>query len=407
MAHRTVKIDGEPKKISRAVAMIYGVLEERADDFKDIGETDKPFTLSDLKTKESKEVFDLHHTKCKASFVIDNKVVGFIIGRNGQFTKYWLEKYDVIFKIVDQRRFQKVIRRYEDVAILSGKLKDVQKWSDLLIEKVHDYYNNSSRSSYVSSSSAAKNTKLLIPGYLVTKIIGARGCMIREIAARSGGTQIKILSDKSAERDLPEIVVWISGSLKGKQEAAAIILEQIEVFKNGGPVLTTGSCLNDNIANQYKNSVQGQGSLGRKSERRRSRRKYSSSDSSRRRRSRSSSLEERYTKRNESENYSKRNESESYKNAETPQYQQREEHEIAIVHNSSNMTAQEVSKAFMNNTERTLLASNLQNKPEESKSIKQNYPGSKQDIIPTLPNIKASYEEEVRMKSILNLEMHK
>jgi hypothetical protein len=88
MAHRTVKIDGEPKKISRAVAMIYGVLEERADDFKDIGETDKPFTLSDLKTKESKEVFDLHHTKCKASFVIDNKVVGFIIGRNGQFTKY-------------------------------------------------------------------------------------------------------------------------------------------------------------------------------------------------------------------------------------------------------------------------------------------------------------------------------
>lgn len=65
--------------------------------------------------------------------------------------------------------------------------------------------------------------------------------MIREIAARSGGTQIKILSDKSAERDLPEIVVSIAGSLKGKQEAAAIILEQIELFKNGGPVLTTGS----------------------------------------------------------------------------------------------------------------------------------------------------------------------
>lgn len=71
--------------------------------------------------------------------------------------------------------------------------------------------------------------------------------MIRQIAARSGGTQIKILSDKSSERDLPEIVVSIAGTLKGKQEAAAIILEQIELFKNGGPVLTTGSCLNDNI----------------------------------------------------------------------------------------------------------------------------------------------------------------
>jgi len=127
--------------------------------------------------------------------------------------------------------------------------------------------------------------------------------MIREIAARSGGTQIKILSDKSAERDLPEIVVSIAGSLKGKQEASAIILEQIELFKNGGPVLTTGSCLNDNIATQYKNSVQGQDSIISKQERRRPR--MSSSESSRysrrNRKSRSSSLEEKYIRRRDSD----------------------------------------------------------------------------------------------------------
>ena len=125
--------------------------------------------------------------------------------------------------------------------------------------------------------------------------------MIREIAARSGGTQIKILSNKSAEKDSPEIVVSIAGNLRGKQDAASIILEQIELFKNGGPVLTTGSCLNDNIATQYKNSVQGQENSTPKGIKERRKSRESSSDSSKRGRSRSSSLEERYTRRKESE----------------------------------------------------------------------------------------------------------
>lgn len=212
--------------------MIYALLEERADDFRDISEPVKPFNIATVKVT--------------ARFVIDNKVVGFVIGRNGQFTKQWFEKYDVVLKITDQRRYHKVIRSHEDVAILSGKLRDVQRCSNHLIEKVHEYFNNIYKA---KAHSGSDNTKLLIPGYLVTKIIGARGWMIRQIAARSGGTQIKILSDKSSERDLPEIVVSIAGNLKGKQEAAAIILEQIELFKNGGPVLTSGSCLNDNIGN--------------------------------------------------------------------------------------------------------------------------------------------------------------
>lgn len=74
MSHRTVKIDGEPKSIARAIAMIYGLLEERAEDFKDITEPAKPFNINTVKVT--------------AKFVIDHKVVGFVIGRNGQFTKY-------------------------------------------------------------------------------------------------------------------------------------------------------------------------------------------------------------------------------------------------------------------------------------------------------------------------------
>lgn len=250
---------------------------------------------------------------------------------------------------------------------------------------MHDYFNNITRSTYSNSD----NTKLLIPGYLVTKIIGARGCMIREIAARSGGTQIKILSDKSAERDLPEIVVSIAGSLKGKQEASAIILEQIELFKNGGPVLTTGSCLNDNIATQYKNSVQGQDSIINKPERRR---RLSSSDSSKRRRSRSSSLEERYTKRKDSDVN------------RTPG----SSHYIEKEH----LEPQEPPKdpfvrQFAPAPPVSILAPS--SRPEDSKST---------PIVPKpvtqseanhmlLSNAKSTVEEEVRMRSILDLEITK
>mmetsp|Transcript_19186 Transcript_19186/g.18843 ORF Transcript_19186/g.18843 Transcript_19186/m.18843 type:complete len:129 (+) Transcript_19186:217-603(+) len=73
MSYRTVKIDGEPHNIAHAIAMIYGLLEERAEDFKDINEPVKPFNISTV--------------KMTARFVIDHKVVGFVIGRNGQFTK--------------------------------------------------------------------------------------------------------------------------------------------------------------------------------------------------------------------------------------------------------------------------------------------------------------------------------
>ena len=383
MSHRTVKVEGQPRNIARAIAMIYGLLEERAEDFKDITEPAKPFNIKSIKVT--------------AKFVIDHKVVGFIIGRNGQFTKYCLEKYDVIFKIVDQRRYQKIIRSYEDVAILVGKLRDVQKWSDNLIEKVHDYFNNVTRSGYTGSD----NTKLLIPGFLVTKIIGARGWMIREIAARSGGTQIKILSDKSAERDQPEIVVSIAGSLKGKQEAAAIILEQIELFKNGGPVLTTGSCLNDNIATQYKNSVQGQESIASKTGRRgRVTSSESSKVSAKRRRSKSSS-EDKYLKRKESD---------AGKPTDRLKLNENDEGEINDITQNKFYQDKEPFQSVIQN--QNFQNTKLNNEFEEVKILTV---ASKPLIFPeilsdNLQNIRQKtpiIEEEVRMKPVINLENQK
>lgn len=38
------------------------------------------------------------------------------------------------------------------------------------------------------------------------------------------------------DKDITEIVVTLDGSIQSKQDAACMIIEQIELFKNGGPV---------------------------------------------------------------------------------------------------------------------------------------------------------------------------
>ena len=77
--------------------------------------------------------------------------------------------------------------------------------------------------------------------------------MIRDIIERSGGAQIKILSDKQ-EKDR-ECVIAINGTKEHKIDAACFILEQIECFKNGGPILQSGKSINENLAQQFKNSL--------------------------------------------------------------------------------------------------------------------------------------------------------
>lgn len=69
--------------------------------------------------------------------------------------------------------------------------------------------------------------KMLIPSNYVTKLIGQKGYMIRDIIDRSGGAQIKIMSDKQAERDTRECIISINGSKENKIDAACLILEQI------------------------------------------------------------------------------------------------------------------------------------------------------------------------------------
>ena len=60
--------------------------------------------------------------------------------------------------------------------------------------------------------------------------------MIRDISSKSGGAQISILSDKRMERSAVEILVEITGGVEPKQRATNMLLEQVELFKQGGPV---------------------------------------------------------------------------------------------------------------------------------------------------------------------------
>jgi hypothetical protein len=59
--------------------------------------------------------------------------------------------------------------------------------------------------------------------------------MVKKIAQEANGAQIKINSEKD-KKSLREVSVAINGTLEGKYRAAHLIIEQVEIFKNGGPV---------------------------------------------------------------------------------------------------------------------------------------------------------------------------
>jgi hypothetical protein len=68
------------------------------------------------------------------------------------------------------------------------------------------------------------DVKILIPYKFITKIIGANGCMIKEIALKSHGANIKALSDKFSHKK-KETALSIMGSMASKKDSVCIIIE--------------------------------------------------------------------------------------------------------------------------------------------------------------------------------------
>ena len=61
--------------------------------------------------------------------------------------------------------------------------------------------------------------------------------MVKKIAQHANGAQIKINSVKDSKSTIKEVSVAINGSLEGKSRAAHLIVEKVELFKNGGPII--------------------------------------------------------------------------------------------------------------------------------------------------------------------------
>lgn len=127
-------------------------------------------------------------------------------------------------------RQSRALKPREAICSMHGTLADIEYAIKELIERLTSYYEAQ------SESFERVSLALLIPYTYVTKIIGAGGCLIKEIVVKTGA-QIKVCSSKG-ESFTPEVVITIDGTNNQKLRGARAILEKVELFKNGGPVST-------------------------------------------------------------------------------------------------------------------------------------------------------------------------
>jgi predicted PilT family ATPase len=101
-------------------------------------------------------------------------------------------------------RYNKALKPREAICSMHGVLSDVEFATKQLIERLSCYY-ESFNESYDDHSMA-----VLIPQQYVTKIIGAGGCLIKEIVNRTGAN-IRVCSRKD-DAQTDEIVVTVDGN---------------------------------------------------------------------------------------------------------------------------------------------------------------------------------------------------
>jgi hypothetical protein len=162
---------------------------------------------------------------------LSEECVDYLNSKKSSFYNNIKDNYDVSVSFYQDRK-NKQFDRKDYIASLKGTIISVQDAILLMIKKLSSLI----RATYDGKDSYS--LRMLIHKAYVTKLIGAGGCMIQEIANFSGGASIKILSNKLDERksSSSDIIVCIAGSLPSIQDAACIIIEQMECFKKGGPV---------------------------------------------------------------------------------------------------------------------------------------------------------------------------
>ena len=220
MTYRTVTISGYPEGIAKGVMLIQQIMEERYNEVNTIEFECPPLNVMTTQTN--------------VKIVLSEYIVDKIYSRrhgNVSFITSIKDKYDVTTKVYQEHKNRQLDKK-DVICSFKGTINHVQ---DAIMELSHKIKDDI-RSIYDGKESY--QLKILINKVFVTKLIGAGGCMIQEIANFAKGASIKIMSNKNDEKknNFHDIPLCIAGGFYSVQDATCIIIEQMECFKNGGPV---------------------------------------------------------------------------------------------------------------------------------------------------------------------------
>ena len=216
MTYRTVSISGKPFNVSNAIMNIQKIMEDRYNEVTKIEFECRPLNVT------------IAETNVKLIFGPD------VLSRlKHDFIDYLQMEYNLMIKTYQDRK-NRQLERKDYICSLKGTICHVQSAIIEITRKIK----NEIRTMFDGKESYT--IKMLINKIFVTKLIGAGGCMIQEIANFSKGASIKIMSNKHDEKksSCHDIPVCIAGSFCSVQDACCIIIELMECFKNGGPVHT-------------------------------------------------------------------------------------------------------------------------------------------------------------------------
>lgn len=217
MTYRTVSISGKASNVSNAIMYIHQIMEDRYNEIAKIEFECKPLNVTTTQT-------------C-VKLIFNIEIIDILSSKKHAFIDLLQDDFNVSTKIYQDRK-NRQLERKDYICSLKGTIDHVQSAIIEITRKVKNYI----RTTFDGKESFT--LRMLINKVFVTKLIGAGGCMIQEIANFSKGASIKIMSNKHDEKksSCHDIPVCIAGSFCSVQDASCIIIEQMECFKNGGPV---------------------------------------------------------------------------------------------------------------------------------------------------------------------------
>merc|ERR1712226_483594 len=130
------------------------------------------------------------HTGTK--FILPSEMINFVISRNGNFLRCLSQKFSVKISIDDGSSLPHV-KKSEEMIEIKGRLIDVQNATVFILRRAYEF-------TMLRKDNYTEMIKMLIPTNYVSKLIGAKGTMVRELAKKSMGAQIKIMSDRELEK---------------------------------------------------------------------------------------------------------------------------------------------------------------------------------------------------------------